>query len=354
MRHVDCLIVGQGLAGSTLAWALRERGVSVFVIDREEQVTSSKVAAGLMTSVTGQRLVPSWRWNELWPAAVDFYRGFEAQAGVTILHAGPMVRLLGSDIEQASLDRRRVGTDARLFAPLASPLRADWFTRTEPAVELPEGGRLNVPLYLERVRECLERDGAYATLRLALPGDLVVTADGVAVPSQRLSATRVVFCDGIAARTNPWLAGLRFNPARGEILTLRVPGLDEDRVIHGGIWLARQAGDQYRVGATYDWKDLNAGPTTAGREELEAKLRSLLRLPFEIIGHDAAVRPILHHLPPVAGFLPDNPRIGCFNGLGSKGSLQAPLFARQLAEHILQGASLDAEVDPARRKDFAG
>ena len=352
MRRVGSLIVGQGIAGSTLAWALRDQGASVFVIDREEPTTSSKIAAGLMTSVTGQRLVPSWRWNELWPAACNFYRGVERETDATVLLPRPMVRLLRSKTETASLERRLSGSDGGLFRPLDAPLRPDWFADTSPAVELPEGGRLDVRRYLEEVRSVLKRDEAYARCSLTLPDDLVVGEDGVELPALGLSADRVIFCEGFAARTNPWLAGLRFNPARGEIVTIRVPGLDEDRVIHGGIWLARQSGDLYRAGATYDWKDLDAGPTTAGRGELETRLRGLLRLSFEIVGHDAAVRPILHHLPPVAGFLPGHPRLGCFNGLGSKGSLQAPFFARQLAEHILQGTALDAEVDPRQRKDF--
>lgn len=353
MRHVDCLIVGQGIAGTTLAWSLRERGASVFVIDRQEPVTSSKIAAGLMTSVTGQRLVPSWRWKELWPAACEFYGRFEAETGAKVLHVRPMVRFLVSGTERASLDRRQSGEDARLFAPLTTPLRPEWFSASEPAVLLSEGGRLDVLPYLEHARRLLEREGASAPLPLTLPGDVIVTPSGITLAAHSgLTADRIVFCDGIAAVNNPWLRGLRFNPARGEILTVRIPDLDEDRIVHRGLWLARQAGDLYRVGATYDWKDLAAGPTAAGREELATRLRELLRLPFEIVQHDAAIRPILHQLPPVAGFLPGNPRIGCFNGLGSKGAIQAPFFAQQFASHILQGSPLDPEVDIARRKDF--
>lgn len=217
MRRVGTLIVGQGIAGSTLAWALRRQGASVFVVDREEPTTSSKIAAGLMTSVTGQRLVPSWRWNELWPAACDFYRDVEREIGRAVLHPRPMVRLLRTETETASLQRRLSGSEERLFRLLDTPLRPDWFVDTSPTVELPEGGRLDVPRYLEEVRSVLTRDEAYARGSLTLPDDLLVGEDGVELPALGLSADRVIFCEGFAARTNPWLAGLRFNPARGEI-----------------------------------------------------------------------------------------------------------------------------------------
>lgn len=353
MNRVDCLIVGQGLAGTSLAWALRREGASILIVDRDEPVTSSKIAAGLMTSVTGQRLVPSWRWDELWPAACAFYREIERELGETVFFPRPMVRLLTSPLEEEFVARRRASEHARLIQPLSTPLRNDWFAPASSAIEFPEGGRLDVPRFLSLSREAFCRRGEFASASLPLPAGLEPTAGGVLVPALDLLADRVVFCQGIAARDNPWLGRLRFNPARGEILTIRVPGLDEDRILHRGLWLARQSAETYRVGATYDWKDLDAGPTAAGREELIAKLRDLLRLPFEVVGHDAAIRPILHHLAPVAGFLPGSPRLGLFNGLGSKGALQAPFFAQQLAAHLVRGEPLDPEVDWRLRRDLA-
>ena len=70
---VDYLIVGQGLAGSLLAWQLLERGQRVLVIDRDEPDTCSKVAAGIVSPITGSRIAPSWRINEFLPFAHQFY-----------------------------------------------------------------------------------------------------------------------------------------------------------------------------------------------------------------------------------------------------------------------------------------
>jgi flavin-dependent dehydrogenase len=56
------LIVGQGLAGTALAWRLWERGVPFVVVDRDEAVTCSKIAAGLVTPITGMRLNLNWRF----------------------------------------------------------------------------------------------------------------------------------------------------------------------------------------------------------------------------------------------------------------------------------------------------
>ncbi|MEO1998698.1 MAG: FAD-dependent oxidoreductase, partial [Planctomycetaceae bacterium] len=74
MTTFDYLIVGQGLAGTALAWSLTWRHRNILVVDRSRPSSASRVAAGLITPITGQRLTPTWRYNEFWPAAVEFYR----------------------------------------------------------------------------------------------------------------------------------------------------------------------------------------------------------------------------------------------------------------------------------------
>jgi glycine oxidase len=53
------IICGQGLAGTLLAWKLLELGQPVIIIDLDEAVTSSKIAAGIVTPITGLRLALS-------------------------------------------------------------------------------------------------------------------------------------------------------------------------------------------------------------------------------------------------------------------------------------------------------
>ena len=79
MKAVDFLILGQGLAGTTLAWQLRWRGFRVLILDRETEGTSSQIAAGLITPITGQRFVKRERYEELFASAEEFYRRVEAE-----------------------------------------------------------------------------------------------------------------------------------------------------------------------------------------------------------------------------------------------------------------------------------
>lgn len=49
MRHVDFLIIGAGLAGSTCAYLLKQAGCDVMLIERLDVETKSKLCAGLVT-----------------------------------------------------------------------------------------------------------------------------------------------------------------------------------------------------------------------------------------------------------------------------------------------------------------
>ena len=179
---------------------------------------------------------------------------------------------------------------------------------------------------------------------LSLPDDVAVDATGVRLPRLGLRAEGLIFCEGAEGRYNPFLPPLNFNPVKGEILTLRLPQMRELRPLHRGVWLAHLHGDRFLAGSTWDWDNLDETPTDAGRETILAGIRPLVTGPVEVVGHRAAVRPTLKSMRQVVGRLPDEPRLGVFNGLGSRGSLFAPWLAGMFAGHLTRDEPLDPEV----------
>ena len=70
--RIDTLIIGQGLAGSLLAWLLVRAGQRVCVIDDAHASSSSVVAAGLINPLAGMRFnrrpeMDSWLHNSAIP-----------------------------------------------------------------------------------------------------------------------------------------------------------------------------------------------------------------------------------------------------------------------------------------------
>lgn len=340
---MDVIVIGQGLAGTTLAWQLRRRGQRIVVMDREAAISSSRIAAGLITPVTGKRLAKSWRWDELRPAAIEFYRVIEDQTGVSVLHQKPSVRLFVDQTECDEYRKREAGMLAGLVRD--ADVNRDWLLAPFGGFEMPSAARLDVLRYLDVSREVFRQDDSYTQADVDPGLDVELLVDGVRIRRLNLEARMLVFCRGFGAKPDPWFGSIRFNAAKGEILTLRIPGLAEDRVIHRGVWLAPIGGGVFRAGSTYEWDDLSATPTAAGRAEIQSRLRAFLRVPFEVVDHHAAVRPVIDAGFPVLGRHPRRPQLAYFNGLGSKGSLLAPFFAEQLAACLMGEREVDAEVD---------
>jgi glycine/D-amino acid oxidase-like deaminating enzyme len=189
------------------------------------------------------------------------------------------------------------------------------------AVRLRGGGRLDAKRFCEETRHRLGSGGG-------------VREDKV-----------VVHCEGAAGLIRGQLGEHRC--AKGEILTVRIPSGDPGRIlIGGGGWLVPVGSGLFKAGSTYEWERLDGEPSEQGRARVEAILSRLGIQDFEVVGHEAGIRPIVRRSMPLIGRTPDGSVV--FNGLGSKGSLYAPGVARRLADWLVEGGEIEEDLDVGR------
>lgn len=340
----DFLIVGQGLAGSLLAWHLVRRGRRILVVDRDEVHTSSKVAAGLVNPVTGARFHIDDEGIDRLFAAKRFYWEAEETTGERFFHHVRIARLFQSEKERDTWEDRRDREDSRL-PEFCESLSIDRGVIVSPhgGFETRESGWLDVPLFLEATRQWLLKRAAYAigTVRAE---DVVARGDGVRW--RNVEAGTIIFAEGWRGSENPFFEGLTMNSAAGDILTLRLPGLaSENRILHRGKWLVPLGEGLFRYGASYRHEFDSDDPSETSRRELEEALPTLTPLPFETIDHQAGIRPIIRRSQVFAGPSPAYPRVMLFNGLGSRGVLNGPWHADRFAAHLTEEAPLPQAMD---------
>jgi glycine oxidase len=314
------LVVGQGLAGSCLSWELWNRNVDFHWVDRGTG-GSSRVAAGMINPITGKNFEPSWRIADFLPEALEFYTRIEACLGKRFWYPLPVLRLARSEKEWG-----------KILGKLSEPAVAPWVVgETDVTKEwvggviVKGGGRLDVPAFINASREFFREKGRYH--------EEEVVFDSI--------GRGRVWCEGAAGLMSGRYGMHRC--AKGEILTIRANGWDETQArVGGGGWLLPVGNGIFKTGATYEWNELNDLPTSEGRAKVEEIARRLGGDDFEVIGHEAGVRPILRRSQPLIGPVGNDWMI---NGLGSKGSLYAPGMARRLAGWMMDGIEPEEEVD---------
>ena len=262
-----------------------------------------------------------------------------------------MVRLLQSEktLNRWKTIRNRDEIAACLTDPQPKEIVAPDLVHTpHGGFEIANSYILDVPRFLSESRRFFEVVGQEIDVaRDIIPGDSSVT---VKLSIGTLCVGRVIFCQGPDARTgNPFFDWVHVRPTKGEILTIRCEALqDERRILNGPCWLAPVVGVDsgiFRAGSTYAHDDFAAVPTAAGRHAIEEKLKSFLKAEFEISDHVAALRPIIFRSRALVGLHPNQERLGFFNGLGSKGSLNGPAIAEHYAAHLEEGRPLAPEFD---------
>lgn len=303
-------IVGQGLAGTCLAWEFLSRGVPFRIVDRGYG-GSSRVAAGMVNPVTGKNFEPSWRIGEFLPNAISFYRRIEETLGASLWHPMPILRLASSEKERAKIV-------SKLNLPEVAPWVDGELNETPPgflaAFAVKGGGWLDTAGFISRSRTHFESLG------------LFTEGDCGAAPGQ-------ILCQGAAGLIAGGLGEHRC--AKGEILMVRADWPDSHIRIGAGGWMVPIANGLFRVGSTYEWNQLDESPTPAGLERVKEIAAKLGGAKFEVVAHVAGIRPILRRSQPLIGR--DSEGKWVFNGLGSKGTLYAPGMAAMLADWILTG-----------------
>ena len=344
----DYLIVGQGVAGSLLAWELLQRHKSVTVIDNGHLSSSSIISAGIVNPITGKRFALREGFEHLFRHARTVYSKLELRLGQKLFETKPVLRLFQNEEERDHWTRKEESAElgffkTERFLPGAfSPQLKD----TLGSVRIGRAGFCRSAQLLGSVREFLKRNDDLDGSDFDHQG-LKISSDHVRYAGEKYGT--VVFCEGFRAQFNPYFNTLPFNSVKGEVLTLKLdaPRLP-DEIINKGKWLLPQGKGMFMAGATYIWDTLDRVPTPQAREEILHGLSAALELKAQVVDHAAGIRPVLQDQIAVMGRHPQFGRLAILNGLGSKGFLVAPLYCRQLADHLEGRHALDPGVSIER------
>lgn len=342
---VDYIIVGAGLAGLSMAHFCRRYNRSFVIFDHAER-TSSRVAGGMFNPVILKRFTGFWESQAQLDLAEVFYPEVEELLHSSFYHRLPIFRKFASIEEQ---NNWFVACDNPATAPfLSQELRKETFNNVRSPYyfgEVFNTGYLDVQKFMELYQEYLSTQDVMIRERFDYDG-LIIHNDGVVY--KNISAGQIVFAEGFSMLDNPYFNYLPLDGTKGELLYVKIPGLNLDVIVKSGVFLIPVGDDIYKLGATYDRNDKSDMPTETSRQELLEGLEALISCEYEVLDHVAGIRPTVNDRRPLVGKHYELDHVYLLNGLGTRGVLLGPYLADKLIRNIENDVSLDHNINVNR------
>lgn len=344
MEKIDFLVVGQGIAGTTLSYNILNRHKTCHVVSDDISISSSYISAGVINPVTGRRIVKSWMIDELLESARKTYQGFAELLGENFVTSREITKLL-SDVDEENLWLRKMDElpDFLAFDDDSEKYR-QYFKDFRSVGKIKNALVVDIKKLLVKWEQFLQSRNLLIKVRIR-PEELVSESEGIRFGGNLYNY--VIFADGHSGISGYFFDFLPYKNAKGEVLHIRSGEYNLQEMIKGTSGLIPE-GDTYWVGSNYEWDSKTELPSKPNYDRILKRFQQMTDISFEFVSHSAGMRACSEDRRPYLGRHPEHSRFWIMNGLGTKGMSLAPYFSIHLLDHILLNAPLMHEVNIAR------
>jgi glycine/D-amino acid oxidase-like deaminating enzyme len=340
MKQVEFFIIGNGLAGTLLAFEMLKNNLDFRIIASREKSRASEVAAGMINPLVFKRLTKSWMVDDLLPVAKKTYQNLEEFLGEPFYFEKRILKPLSTQEKELWLERNQEPDFSDYIfsvddsAPIENVRPAAGFAQVNGS------GYVALSLFLKLADNYFRSKNLIIDTTLNFqqinPSSEYFEVEGVKAP-------KMVFCEGAHIRYNPLFQWIKMVPVKGEVLLIHAPLLSEEFILNKKVFVLPVGEHRFKVGSTYEWNDLTDIPTEKGKISIVERLENIISAPYEVENQWAGIRPATADRRPALGVHPEYKNIFVFNGLGTKGVMLAPYFAKEMTSLL---TSKNFEVNP--------
>jgi glycine oxidase len=345
------LIIGQGIAGTTLAHIFTEKNADFIILDNANYKASSVKAAGLYNPIIFKWITKVWMIDSLLPFAISFYKSIEMSTQSNLLFSIKGLKFFDTEGNANTWFLKAGKATYSQYINVADKklLKSVGFSQNNKVGIVKQCGYFDIEKYLLVSKNSF--NSKY--IQAALNYNCISKSNNkwlVKVNNTIIECKSIVFCEGHQAINNPYFNYLPLQPQKGQWVDFYCENLAcEKYILFKAVFIIPIGENIYRAGSTYENGEINEIPTDEAKTELIEKIKEIVgNASFKIINHVAGIRPTVPDKKPLLGEHPFHKNAYIFNGLGSKGVLMAPYFANEIANLILEKKSLLKEVDIKR------
>lgn len=345
----DFLIVGNGLAGIFITNLLIQNNKTVYVIADNSQ-KSTEIAAGLYNPVVLKRFTLAWEAHIQSQNILKVYQEIEELLKDKFIFPLDLHRKLTSIEEQnnwtVASDKKNleIYLETKLLNNSKTVLNAPFGFGKVIHTGFVDTYKLKSSFTNYLIQENLFLNDSFNYQELKVFNNKFIY--------RNLEFKNVIFCEGFGLKHNSFFNYLPLDGTKGELLTIKSEKLSLKNIINSSIFVLPLGNNIYRVGATYNWKDKDNLPTEVAKNELITQLKELVNCDFEVIDHQAGVRPTVNDRKPLLGEHPKIKNIFVLNGFGTRGVMLAPYLSKILFNFIENKFPLPLEIDIKRYQKF--
>ncbi len=347
MQQVDAFIVGGGLAGIHLALAMDREGLVPLVINRPDPYSSSRIAAGIINPITGRRFALTWLYDHLEPVFKEVYQYWEDQWDTLFFEAKDIFRSVPENKLVNDLDAKLIEPAYEKYCRKMTEEEIkvnNAVIHFKPPGYVMKGYQVDTNQFLDQAIKYLKSKGMYREGEFSSsPNQL----EQDKFTFEQYRSDKLIWSTGASIAHHPDFSWVKMNPNKGEILHLMPSEGHLENIIKQSAFFVPLNPETIWVGSFNSWEFEDSRPTEDGLDYLKSRAQ-ILKQPFTITSHLAAIRPAVEDRRPVIGSHPKNPNIYLFNGFGSKGTSLIPYFAKNLVEHMTNGSEIPPEANMIR------
>ena len=350
MKKVDYIIVGQGVAGTCMAMKLMQENKTFIVIDNHFHKASA-IAAGIYNPVVLKRFSIVWNATKQINRLREVFGDFEKLLNKKYIYDFPVYRIFNDQQEKKTwLKKATTHPDLIDYLSIETEQLNQYNAIQNPigSGEVLHTGRVDLTNLLADFKNYLVNKESF--LDETFDYDALVLDDNKA-SYKNIETNHIIFSEGYNILNNPYFKNLPVIGVKGEVLKIKTDAILPEAVVKGKEFLMPLGDNNYFVGATYDRDNVNYENTAEAKTYLVDGVKQFLKTDFEILEQHASIRPTVVDRRPIIGPHPVYSLLICLNGMGTRGTMLAPVMVDDLYDFLENNQPIEKEASIVRFYD---